>query len=348
MKLRIKDIIEIVDGTVNDTSRLDYVVSEVSTLEEATADSISFYHNKKYQNLLYSSKAGVVMVKKNFVPERQLDKILIYVDDVYARLITILEKFNHVFDSKSGIEEPSFIGENTVYGDNVYVGAFAYLGKNLKIGDNVKIYPNCYLGDHVEVKSNTVLYAGVKIYTGCKIGENCILHSGCVIGSDGFGHAPQPDGSYKKIPQIGKVIIHNNVEVGANTTIDRAAIESTIIKSGVKLDNLIQIAHNVEIGENTVIAAQAGISGSTRIGKSCIIAGQAGFVGHIEIADGSQFGAKSGVSKSIKDKNGKWFGVPLMPVQETLRLHAILRKFPGIYKQILQMERDIKDIKNES
>ncbi|MFC2114661.1 UDP-3-O-(3-hydroxymyristoyl)glucosamine N-acyltransferase, partial [Bacteroidota bacterium] len=291
------------------------------------------------------TKASAVLVDEKFEIDKDVQAVLIFVKDVHSTLISLIEKFSDVLEDKTGIEEPVFIGRNVQLPQSCYIGAFAYLGENSKIGQNVKIYPNCYIGEGVTIGENTILYAGTKIYSNCEIGNNCIIHSGAVIGSDGFGHLPQADGSYKKIPHVGKVIIRDHVEIGANTTIDRATIEATIIQRGVKLDNQIQIAHNVEIGENTVIAAQTGVSGSTKIGKRCVIGGQVGFVGHIEIADGSQFGAKSGVAASIKEKDGKWFGIPLLPVHETLRLMLILKKLPELYKTINTQQREIEELK---
>lgn len=346
MELRINEVIKLVEGATKQEADESLKIHHISPIDEAKEGSLSFLYNSKYNHYLYSTKASAVMVSKDFVPENNKHPYLIFVDDVYTRLISLLERFNHVNANKKGIEEPVFIGSKAEIGEGVYLGAFSYIGAGAKIGKGVKIYPNCYIGEDAVIDDNSILYAGVKVYNRCKVGKDCILHSGVVIGSDGFGHAPQSDGTYKKIPQIGNVVLKDRVEIGANTTIDRATIESTIIQQGVKLDNLIQIAHNVEIGENTVIAAQSGISGSTKIGKQCIIAGQVGFVGHIEIADGAQFGAKSGISKSIKEKNSKWFGVPLMPVNETLRLHILLKKFPEIYKQFRLMENEIKQLKD--
>jgi UDP-3-O-[3-hydroxymyristoyl] glucosamine N-acyltransferase len=329
----IQDIARLTGGTYS--SKGDMIIKKISPIQEAESESLSFLYNARYFQFLSKTKASAVLVPKNFIHEEGAEyPVLIYVDDVYSSYTMLLEIFNHKKEEKNGIEEPVFINSEVTLGKDVYLGAFAYIGKHVIIGDNVKIYPNTYIGDHVNIGDNTIIYPGVKIYPDCEIGKNCIFHSGCVIGTDGFGFAPQADGTYNKIPQIGHVIIEDNVEIGANTTIDRATMEATIIRKGVKLDNLNMIAHNVEMGENTVMAAQSGISGSTKIGKNCVIAGQVGFVGHIEIADGSHFGAKSGIAKSIKEANKKWFGVPLMPYQETLRLHSILKKLPSMYKDL--------------
>jgi UDP-3-O-[3-hydroxymyristoyl] glucosamine N-acyltransferase len=346
MNITIKDLALLVNGNLDGNGQSDEVlISRVSPIEEAKEGSLSFLHLAKYNHYLYATKASAVLVSKDFVPEQENHPPLIFVDNVYDTFMSLLERFNHFNDSKIGIEEPVYISKNVTLGENIYLGAFSYIGKNSIIGNNVKIYPNVFIGDDVQIGDNTVIYAGVKVYHKTEVGKNNVLHSGCVIGSDGFGFAPQKDGTYNKIPQVGRVILKDYVEVGANTTIDRATMESTIIQKGVKLDNLIQIAHNVEIGDNTVIAGQTGVSGSTKIGKQCVIGGQVGFAGHIEIADGSQFGAQSGVAKSVKEENGKWFGTPIMPVNETLKLYLILQKMPELYRKINAQEKEISRLK---
>ena len=343
MKISLAEIAELTGGEIDKSVDQSIEINHISTLEDAKSGGLSFLHLAKYQPSFSSTEATAVLVNKDFVPEQNVDTILIRVKDVYKCLIELLEKYNHNVHKK-GIEEPVFIGKNVELKEDIYLGAFSYISSNAIIGKNAKIYPNCFIGDGVVIGDNTVLYAGVKIYHHCKIGKDCLIHSGAVIGSDGFGHFPQADGSYKKVPQVGKVIIHDHVEIGANTTIDRATMEATIIHSGVKLDNQIQVAHNVEIGENTVIASQTGISGSTKLGKHVLVGGQVGFAGHIEIADGNQFGAKRGVGASIEEKNGKWFGVPLMPVKDTLRLFAILKKLPALYQKIVKQEKEIEEL----
>jgi len=346
VQLTINNICELINGKLENSTNPDFLISAIVGIEEASENHLSFLHNNKYTHHIYTTKAAAVLVDKTFKPEKKISSALIRVDNVYNSLIQLLE-ITEITKFRNGIEEPVYLADNVFIGENIYLGAFCYIGKNSRIADHVKIYPNCYIGDDVVIGENTILFAGVKVYSGSRIGENCILHSGCVIGSDGFGHAPQKDGTYKKIPQVGNVVIHNHVEIGANTTIDRATIESTIINAGVKLDNQIMIAHNVEIGENTVIAAQTGISGSTKIGKNCVIAGQVGFVGHIQIADGSRFGAKSGISQSIEEPDKDWFGVPLMPVSTTLKIHAILKKLPELYKQINTQQKEIIELKKK-
>lgn len=344
MEITLAEICRIVNGKLDNSEFASLKVDNISGLADATPNQLSFLHNLKYSNQFYQTKAGAVLVSHEFVAEKQFDTILIRVSDVYASLVLLLEVIENQ-NRKVGIEEPVYISSDVTIGKNVYIGAFAYIGKGSSVADNVMIYPNTYIGENVTINDNTILYAGAKVYAGSRIGKNCILHSGCVVGSDGFGHAPLPDGTYKKIPQIGNVIIHDNVEIGANTTVDRATIESTIINSGVKLDNLIMVAHNVEIGENTVIAALSGISGSTKIGKQCIVAGQVGFVGHIQVADGSRFGAKSGISHSVNEPNKDWLGAPIMPVKDALRALKVSTKLPEIYKLVYKLEKETEDIK---
>jgi UDP-3-O-[3-hydroxymyristoyl] glucosamine N-acyltransferase len=257
-----------------------------------------------------------------------------------------LEKYNEIISriGKNGIEQPSYVSKSASLGKDVYIGAFAYIGENVIMGDRVKIYPGCYVGDNVVINEDSILFAGVKIYDGCSLGCRVIIHSGTVIGGDGFGFAPQKDGTYKKVPQIGNVIIEDDVEIGANTTIDRATMGSTNIRKGVKLDNLIQIAHNVEIGENTVIAAQTGVSGSTKLGKSCIIGGQVGMVGHIQIADGTRINAQSGLSKSVTTPKAALTGSPAFDYKSSLKSQAIFRNLPELQQRLLKLEELVEEL----
>src|SRR5690606_34094503 len=273
------------------------------------------------------------IVNKSFVPENQVQATLIKVEDAYASFTKLLEFYNQIKNNKIGIEQPNFVGENTVYGEEIYIGAFVYIGQNCQIGDNVKIYPNCYIGENVKIGDNTTIFAGSKIYADSKIGGRCIIHSGTIIGSDGFGFAPKEDGSYTKVPQTGNVIIEDDVEIGANTTIDRATLGSTIIRQGVKLDNHIQIAHNVEIGAHTVIASQTGIAGSTKIGKHCVIGGQVGIVGHITIGNHVKIQAQSGVNKSLKD-NDVVQGSPAIGYGDFSKSFVHFRNLPKIVDEI--------------
>ena len=299
MKFTAEQIASILEGEVVGNPNAE--VHTLSKIEEGVVGSLSFLSNPKYQHFIYTTLASVVIVNKSFQPEQVIAITLIKVEDAYQAFSKLLEYYNTVKLMKSGIEQPTVISEKVTYGDNLYLGSFSYIGKNVKIGTNVKIYPNSFVGDNVTIGNDCILFAGVRIYSETIIGNHCILHSGTIIGSDGFGFAPSEAGSYKKIPQIGNVIIEDDVEIGACTTIDRATMGSTIIRKGVKLDNQIQIAHNVEIGENTVIAAQTGVAGSTKIGKNCMIGGQVGFSGHLVIGDNVRIQAQSGIGKNIAD-----------------------------------------------
>jgi UDP-3-O-[3-hydroxymyristoyl] glucosamine N-acyltransferase len=298
MKFTAAQIAGILEGEV--IGNPDAEVFKLSKIEEGTKGSLTFLANPKYNNYIYSTQATITIVNHTFEPEQDITTTLIKVEDAYQSFSKLLEYYNQVKLMKSGIEQPSVISENVVYGTDLYLGSFCYVGKNVTIGNNVKIYPNSFIGDNVTIGDNCVFFAGVRIYSETEIGNNCTIHSGTIIGSDGFGFAPQEDGTFTKVPQIGNVIIEDNVEIGACTTVDRATLGSTIIRKGVKLDNHIQVAHNVEIGENTVIAAQTGIAGTTKIGKNCLIGGQVGFAGHLVIGDGVKIQAQSGIGKNIE------------------------------------------------
>ena len=300
MKFTAEQIAGVLEGEVVGNPNAE--VSTLSKIEEGIAGSLTFLSNPKYVSFIYTTQASVTIVNKNFIAEAPLSTTLIKVEDAYGAFAKILTFYAEAKNnSKKGIEQPVFISEDVKYGADLYIGSFSYIGKNVTLGKNVKIYPNCYIGENVTIGDNMLMHAGVRIYADAVIGNNCCFHSGVVIGADGFGFAPNADNSYNKIPQIGNVIIENDVEIGAGTTIDRATMGSTIIRNGVKLDNQIQIAHNVEIGENTVIAAQTGIAGSTKIGKHCIIGGQVGISGHIVIGNNVRIQAQSGVTKNLKD-----------------------------------------------
>lgn len=323
----------------------DAVVSNLAKIEEAKEGDLCFLANPKYEDHLYNTKASVVIVSASFEPKQAVKSTLIKVADAYSGFALLLEKYNEFISqsTKKGIEEPSYISKSACLGQNVYIGAFAYIGDNAQIADNVQVYPGCYIGDGVTINTGSIIHPGVRIYKGCSIGSEVVIHSGSVIGSDGFGFAPQKDGTYKKIPQIGNVVIEDEVEIGANTTIDRATMGSTIIKKGVKLDNLIQIAHNVELGENTVIAAQAGISGSTKLGKNCIIGGQAGIVGHLHLADGTRINAQSGLSKSVATPNTALTGSPAYDYKSSLKSQAIFRNLPEITQRLQKLEEMMQE-----
>lgn len=316
-------------------------VNMLATIQEAKKGQVSFLSNPKYENFIYETQATAVIVAKDFSPKEEVSAALIKVDDPYLAFTVLLEEY-HKFISyqKKGVEEPSFIGDKSTTGLEIYRGAFSYIGDNVTVGDNVKIYPQAYIGDNVTIGDNTILHAGVKIYSGSKIGRNCVLNSGVVIGSDGFGFAPKEDGSYKTIPQMGNVVIGDNVHIGANTVIDCAALpsDSTVIGNGTKLDNLIQIAHNVKIGKNTVIAAQTGVSGSTEIGDNCVFGGQVGIAGHINIANKTSIGAQAGLGKSVKKEGEKLFGSPAYGVTDYYKSYAVFKNLPDLNIRLKQLE----------
>ena len=322
----------------------DINVNSFGKIEEAQAGQLTFLANPKYEEFLYKTKASVIIINEAYVVKETIKATLIRVPDAYSAFAILLSKYQEIMTRQlNGLQQPVYIARTAVYGENVFIGAFAYLGENVKLGNNTKIFPNSYVGDNVQIGNNCIIHPGVKIYADCKLGNNVIIHAGTVIGSDGFGFAPQPDGSFKKVPQIGNVVIEDDVEIGANSTIDRATIGSTIIKSGAKLDNLIQIAHNVEIGNSTVIAAQAGISGSTKIGNGVMIGGQAGIVGHIQLGDGAKVNAQSGVSKSIEPGKAVT-GSPAYDYTSALRSQAISRKLPELEKRVKELEALIKQL----
>lgn len=319
-------------------------VNSFGKIEEAGEGQLSFLANPKYEDYIYTTKASVIIINEGFQLKQPVQAALIRVADAYTAFATLLSKYQEIMQQQlSGVQEPSHIAKTAVYGEQVFIGAFAYLGEKVKVGNNTKIYPNAFLGDNVAVGDNCIIHPGVKIYHDCVIGNNVIIHAGTVIGSDGFGFAPQADGSFKKVPQIGNVVIQDNVEIGANATIDRATIGSTLIKSGAKLDNLIQVAHNVEIGNSTVIAAQAGVSGSTKIGNGVMIGGQAGIVGHIQLGDGAKVNAQSGVSKSI-DPGKAVTGSPAYDYTAALRSQAVTRKLPELEKRVKELEALIRQL----
>lgn len=339
MKFTAEQIAGILEGEVVGNPGAE--VYTLAKIEEGTAGSLTFLANPKYLQYIYSTQATITIVNKTFEPEAPVNTTLIKVDDAYKSFSTLLEYYNQVKLMKSGIEQPSFLSDDVSYGDNLYLGSFCYVGKNVKIGDNVKIYPNSFIGDNVTIGNDTILFAGVRIYSETEIGNNCTIHSGSIIGSDGFGFTPNEEGVYSKIPQIGNVIIEDNVDVGACTTIDRATLGSTIIKKGVKLDNQIQIAHNVVIGENTVIASQTGVAGSTKIGKNCVIGGQVGIVGHITIGNGVRIQAQSGVGKSIPD--GETIqGSPAMVYADFSKSYVHFRNLPKIVADIDELKQQNK------
>jgi UDP-3-O-[3-hydroxymyristoyl] glucosamine N-acyltransferase len=339
MKFTAEQIAGILEGEVIGNPNAE--VFKLSKIEEGTIGSLTFLSNPKYQNFIYSTEASVTIVNKTFEPEQAISTTLIKVEDAYQAFSKLLEYYNQVKLMKSGIEQPSVISENVTYGTDLYLGSFCYVGKNVKIGNNVKIYPNTFIGDNVVIGDNCVFFAGVRVYSETEIGNNCVIHSGTIVGSDGFGFAPHEDGTYSKIPQIGNVILEDDVEVGSCTTIDRATMGSTIIRKGVKLDNQIQIAHNVEIGENTVIASQTGIAGSTKIGRNCMIGGQVGIVGHITIGNNVRIQAQSGIGKSIGDGEVVQ-GTPAFNYGDFSKSYVHFRNLPKIVSDIDDLKKKIK------
>ncbi|MFN0048285.1 MAG: UDP-3-O-(3-hydroxymyristoyl)glucosamine N-acyltransferase [Cytophagales bacterium] len=340
MEFTVQQIAHILGGKVVGDG--DRKVSNLAKIQEGIAGSISFLSNPKYENFIYSTNASAVIVSNTFEAKQKLTTTLVLVEDPYTSFTVLLEEYHKMMTfRKIGIENPSFIGEKSTVGNNIYRGAFSYIGQDCKIGNNVKIYPTTYIGDNVVIGNNTVLYPGVKIYNDCIVGNYCTVQAGAVIGSDGFGFAPQPDGTYKTIPQVGNVILEDHVDIGANTVIDCATMGSTIIRKGVKLDNLIQVAHNVEIGSNTVMAAQAGISGSSKIGENCIIAGQVGIVGHIEIGNKISIAAQSGVTKTINIEGQKLLGSPAFELKPHLRSYTVFKKLPELLKRIEELEEKV-------
>ena len=345
MEYTARQIAELLCGVVEGNP--DVVVNKLSKIEEGIPQSVSFLANPQYSPYIYGTNASVVIVNKTFVPESPLKDTctLIRVDDAYKAFASLLEAYNNVQRNKTGIEPDCFISKTATIGKSVYIATFAYVGNNASIGNNVKIYPHVYIGDNVVIKDNTTLFSGVKVYSDCIIGSDCTIHSGVVIGGDGFGFVPNSENNYQKVAQIGNVIIEDHVEIGSNSTIDRATLGSTIIRKGVKLDNLIQIAHNVEIGENTVIAAQTGIAGSTKIGKDCMIGGQVGIVGHITIANKVKIAAQSGIGASIIKEGETVQGSPSLAIGDYKRSYVIFRGLPDLKDRIDELEKKLNDLK---
>lgn len=345
MQFNAKQISNIVNGRVEGDPTI--VVSKIEKIEDATIDGLTFLANPKYESFLYTTSAAIVIVNEDLELEKPINPVLIRVKNAYTALSLLLEKYNSLKRERVGVEDPVFIHPEAKVGDNVYIGAFAYIGAHAIIGDNCKVYPQVYIGEGVNIGERSIVYPGAKIYADCVLGSRVVIHAGVVIGSDGFGFAPQDDGSYYKVSQIGNVVIEDDVEIGANTTIDRATMGHTLVRKGVKLDNLIQLAHNVEIGQNSVIAAQTGVSGSTKIGKNVVLGGQVGIVGHINIANGSQVQAQSGVNKPILEENKKWAGTPANAYQSHMRAQVIIQRLPELEKRIEELERLLSTDKND-
>ncbi len=339
MEFKASQIAEILEGEIQGNP--EESVYTLTKIEEGKKGGLTFLANPKYTHHIYKTDASIVIVNKNFTPEKKISSTLIKVEDAYLAFTKLLQFYDEYRKSlKVGIEQPSFISETAKVADNVYIGAFSYIGENVIIEENVKIYPNSYIGDNSKVGIGTTINAGVKIYADTQIGKNCTIHSGSVIGADGFGFAPNSNNEYSKVPQIGNVILEDNVEIGANTTVDRATLGSTIIRKGVKLDNHIQIAHNVEIGEDTVIASQTGIAGSSKIGKRAMIAGQVGIIGHIQLGDDVKIAAQSGIGNDLP--NGVIVqGSPAYNVGDYKRSYVYFKKLPDLVKRINELEKKL-------
>jgi len=343
MKFTAEQIAGILEGEVIGNPKAE--VYKLSKIEEGTDGSLTFLANPKYTSFIYSTQASITIVNHSFVPEAEITTTLIKVEDAYLSFTRLLEFYDQAKKaSKNGIEANSVISDNVKYGDGLYLGSFSYIGTNVTIGNNVKIYPNCYIGDNVVIGDNSTIFAGAKLYSETVIGKDCVIHSGVIIGADGFGFAPNKDGSYNKVPQIGNVILEDNVDVGAGTTIDRATMGSTIIRKGVKLDNQIQIAHNVEIGQNTVIAAQTGIAGSTKIGQHCVIGGQVGIAGHLTIGNNVKVQAQSGIGKNIKDDEVIQ-GSPSFTYNDYNKSYVHFRNLPKIVAELEELKKQINQNK---
>lgn len=342
MQFTALQIGQLLNGTIEGNPEV--AVSSVAKIEEAQSGSLSFLANPRYEPYLYTSGASIIIVNEDLKLAKAVSATLIRVKDAYSAFSVLLEAYNQAKLNKNGIEEPCFIHPSASIGKNVYIGAFAYIGANVVIGDHTKIYPQTYIGDMVKVGADCTLFAGVHVYHECVLGNRVTIHSGSVIGSDGFGFAPQADGTYKKIAQIGNVVIEDDVEIGSNSSVDRATMGSTVIKKGVKLDNLIQVAHNVEIGANTVIAAQSGISGSSKVGENVVMGGQVGVAGHITVAKGSQIQAKAGVNKVIEEEGKKWGGMPITYFSNFQRSQVVFQRLPELERKVEELEKQLQNM----
>jgi UDP-3-O-[3-hydroxymyristoyl] glucosamine N-acyltransferase len=339
MKFTATQIAEILNGEI--IGNPDIEVHTLSKIEEGVEGSLTFLANPKYTPYIYTTQASITIVGQDFVSENNIETTLIKVENAYSSFSKLLEYYNHIKNNKVGIESPIFVSESATYGEGAYIGSFSHIGENVVIGDHVKIYPNTFIGDNVTIGSHTTLYSGVKIYSDCVIGSHCFINSSAVIGADGFGFSPDETGAYQKVPQIGNVIIEDYVDIGAATTIDRATLGSTVIKKGVKLDNHIQVAHNVVIGENTVIAAQTGIAGSAKIGANCQIGGQVGVAGHIVIGNNVKIQAQSGIGRHIKD-NEVLQGSPAFSFRDYYKSYVHFKNLPELVKTVNTLEKTLK------
>lgn len=345
MEFKAREIAAMIGGTIDGDPEV--IIRKLTKIEEGEPDSLSFLANPKYEPYIYTTKSALVIIRSDFKPEHPLPCPVIKVDDPYSAFAVLLDMYSKMFKPRTGISSLAFVSGSAQTGKDVFIGEFAFVGENVVIADDAKIYPQVYLGDNVKIGKGTILYPGVKIYHNCEVGNNCTLHAGVVIGADGFGFAPQDDNNYMKIAQIGNVIIEDNVEIGANTTIDRATMGSTIIRKGVKLDNLIQVGHNGEVGENTVIAAQTGIAGSTRIGRNCMIGGQVGFAGHITIADDVKIGAQAGVPNNVSKQGTILLGAPAIEIGRFRRSIAIFNNLDKLMQRVSDLEKKLAEVTSQ-
>jgi len=346
MEFSARQIAALINGQIEGNP--DSTVKGFAKIEEAQSNDLAFLANPKYEDYLYTTQAGIIILNNDLVLKTPVHSTIIRVEDAYSAFASLMKTYQQMQDVQlKGIQEPVFIHPTAKIGKDVFIGAFSYIGEHAIVGNHAKIHPQTYLGNHAAVGERTVLHPGVKIYHDCQIGNDVIIHSGTVIGSDGFGFAPQSDGTYQKVPQLGNVIVEDQVEIGANTCIDRATMGATIIKKGTKLDNLLQVAHNVEIGENSVIAAQTGISGSTKIGKGVMIGGQTGIAGHIRVADGTRAAGQSGITKTVSQPNMTLNGTPALDAKAYLKSQAVYKRLPELEKKILELQTELEKLIRE-
>ncbi len=346
MQVTAQQLCDLLQGTLEGDPEVS--VSAPSKIEEGRPGTISFLGNPKYESYAYTTASSILLVSRDFQPAEPIKSTLIRVDDVYASVAILLDQFGQSQEQEAGVHADAFVDESAEVHTTATVARFAIIEKGAKIGAGTIIYPQVYIGENVTIGENCILFPGVKVYRDCVLGDHCILHSNVVLGSDGFGFAPQADGTFKKVPQLGNVLVENNVEIGANTVIDRATMGSTIIRAGAKLDNLIQIAHNVEIGHNTVMAAQSGVAGSTKVGKNCLIGGQAGLVGHIQLADGTKVQAQSGINKPIKKPGTAVYGSPALAYNDYLRSYAVFRRLPALQQELTELRKKLAELEKKS
>jgi UDP-3-O-[3-hydroxymyristoyl] glucosamine N-acyltransferase len=344
MQITANQIAQLIGGTVEGDASA--IITKAGKIENSNPGEISFLANPKYLNYIYETKASIVIVSSDIVFEKPIHTTIIRHPMPYYGFCVVLNEYFNPHQTRTGIHPTAIISESAVIGKDVYIGPYAVVEEHAVIGDTSQIYAKVFVGKGSKIGTNTILYAGVNVYSDCSVGNNCIVHAGTAIGSDGFGFAPTPNGTYAKIPQIGNVIVEDDVEIGANCCLDRATMGSTIIRKGVKLDNLVQIAHNAEVGENTVIAGLSGVAGSAKVGKGCVIGAQVGIVGHITIADGTQIGGQSGVPKSIKEPNQQFIGSPALPLKEAFKSQVLQRNLPALEQRVRELEKIIKELRD--